>query len=79
MRVAIYRRVSTPGQTEGFSLETQFDELTQLADSKGWIWDDYCDPGISGEKLEERPQMVELLSRIADYKAVLVSDPGPLT
>ncbi len=78
MRVAIYRRVSTPGQTEGFSLETQFEELTQLADSKGWIWDDYCDPGISGEKLEERPQMVELLSRIADYQAVLVSDPSRL-
>ncbi|MCP3996371.1 MAG: recombinase family protein [bacterium] len=78
MRVAIYRRVSTPAQTDGFSLETQFEELTQLAESNGWIWDDYCDPGISGEKLDERPQMMEFLSRIADYGAVLVWDPSRL-
>ena len=55
MRAAFYRRVSTSSQVEGFSLQTQLDSLTDLAQRQGYHWEDFCDPGRSGETLEGRP------------------------
>ena len=52
-RAAVYCRVSTPSQVDGFSLGTQLDQLVHLAETRGYRWEDFCDPGISGEKLEE--------------------------
>ena len=71
-RAAVYRRVSTPSQVEGFSLDTQLDQLSRLAEAGGYQWEDFCDPGISGEKFEERPALLELLSRLDEFDAVLV-------
>ena len=77
-RAAVYRRVSTPSQVDGFSLGTQLDQLSQLAETAGYLWEDFCDPGISGEKLEERPALVDLLSRLDEFDAVLVVDESRL-
>jgi DNA invertase Pin-like site-specific DNA recombinase len=78
MNVAIYRRVSTKAQTEGFSLAEQLDRLVALAESSGAAYEDFCDPGRSGETLEGRPAMTELLSRLGDFDAVLVVDDSRL-
>ena len=78
MNVAIYRRVSTKAQTEGFSLAEQLDRLTALAESRGATYEDFCDPGRSGETLEGRPAMTGLLSRLDDFDAVLVIDDSRL-
>lgn len=75
---AVYRRVSTPSQVDGFSLDTQLEQLSQLAETAGYMWEDFCDPGISGEKLEERPALVDLLSRLDEFDAVLVVDESRL-
>ena len=77
-RAALYRRVSTPSQVDGFSLDTQLEQLSKLAETAGYLWEDFCDPGISGEKLEERPALVDLLSRLDEFEAVLVVDDSRL-
>lgn len=60
-RAALYRRVSTPGQVDGFSLTVQLERLSRLAEGQGYECEDFCDPGLSGEKLEERPALMRLL------------------
>ena len=51
MRVAIYARVSTDGQ----SVNAQLAELREVADRRGWeIVREYTDKGISGAKGRER-------------------------
>jgi DNA invertase Pin-like site-specific DNA recombinase len=78
MKAAIYRRVSTVGQVEGFSLDDQADKLTRLAEGKGFEWEDFCDPGLSGEGLEDRPALTDLLARLDEFSAVLVVDDSRL-
>jgi site-specific DNA recombinase len=77
-RAALYRRVSTPGQVDGFSLADQLERLSRLAEAEGFGWEDFCDPGHSGEKLEERPALMRLLGRLDEFEAVLVVDESRL-
>ncbi len=77
-RGALYRRVSTPGQVDGFSLDGQLESLTELAEGLGYEWEDFCDPGVSGEKLEERPELMRLLSQLDRFDALLVVDESRL-
>ena len=59
MRVAIYARVSTDGQ----SVNSQLEALRQVADRRGWqVVKEYKDQGISGAKgRDERPALDALL------------------
>ncbi len=77
-RAALYRRVSTPGQVDGFSLDGQLESLTELAESLGYEWEDFCDAGVSGEKLEERPELMRLLGQLDRFDALLVVDESRL-
>jgi DNA invertase Pin-like site-specific DNA recombinase len=77
-RAALYRRVSTPGQVDGFSLTVQLERLSRLAEAQGYECEDFCDPGVSGEKLEERPALMRLLGRLDEFEAVLVVDESRL-
>lgn len=56
MRAAIYTRVSTEEQTEGWSLDAQKDECVSLLQRRGWqyIEPDYLEPGRSA-KTDLRP------------------------
>jgi DNA invertase Pin-like site-specific DNA recombinase len=81
-RCAIYTRVSTSHQAEhGFSLEDQRRRLTAHAETMGWTWTIYEDPGRSGETLEGRPGMMELLSAVdrGEVDVVLVVDESRLS
>ncbi len=77
-RAAIYRRVSTAGQVDGFSLTVQLEKLSDLAEQQGYEWEDFCDPGRSGEQLETRPALMRLLGRLEDFDAVFVVDESRL-
>ena len=59
MRVAIYARVSTDGQ----SVNAQLAELREVADRRGWeIVHEYTDKGISGAKgRDQRPALDAML------------------
>jgi DNA invertase Pin-like site-specific DNA recombinase len=60
---ALYVRVSTRHQAEeGFSLEEQQRVLTDLADDRDWDFRLYIDAGLSGEKINNRPALLDLLS-----------------
>ncbi|NQV06930.1 recombinase family protein [bacterium] len=60
---ALYIRVSTRQQAEeGFSLEDQQRVLTELAQDRGWSFRLYIDAGISGERIENRPALLDLLN-----------------
>lgn len=55
MRVAIYARVSTDGQ----SVNAQIEALRQVAERRGWqVVKEYKDQGISGSKgRDQRPAL----------------------
>ena len=59
MRVAIYARVSTDGQ----SVNAQLAELRDVANRRGWeIMQEYTDKGISGAKgRDQRPALDAML------------------
>ena len=59
MRVALYARVSTDGQ----SVNAQLAELHEIADRRGWeIAHEYADKGISGAKgRDQRPALDAML------------------
>lgn len=60
-RVAIYCRVSTEEQANGFSLESQEAILVEYAEKKGFeIYDIYIDDGYSGKDFN-RPEIQRLL------------------
>jgi len=67
-KCAIYLRVSTAQQAEhGQSLEVQRHQLIARAISDGYKNEDiiiYEDPGISGSKFENRPEILSLIERI---------------
>ncbi|NCB79935.1 MAG: hypothetical protein EOM41_08275 [Bacilli bacterium] len=59
--VALYIRVSSTVQVDGFSLEAQEAALRTEVESKGkWVYKIYCDAGISGAK-QEREGLLSLL------------------
>ena len=63
---ALYVRVSTRHQAEeGFSLDEQREALTALATERGWSFRLYVDAGISGEKIDNRPGLLDLLNDAA--------------
>lgn len=65
-RVAIYVRVSTAHQAQdGYSLRTQEEDLTAYASSRNWAYEVYREPGRSGETLEGRPALQDLLTSVA--------------
>ena len=76
--IATYRRVSTAHQTEGFSLDQQLERLVALAEKRGATYEDFCDAGRSGETLDGRPAMTELLARLDEFDAVAVVDDSRL-
>lgn len=68
--IALYSRVSTKEQAEGYSIGEQQERLRAFAASFGWKdIKFYTDPGFSGAKLD-RPAMQEL---IRDVKAGKIS------
>ena len=62
IHAGVYVRVSTSHQADdGLSLETQRQRLEAIAQEHGWSTTLYEDAGISGEKLEERRALMEML------------------
>ena len=73
-RVAIYIRVSTSKQDEGYSIPMQKERLIAYCRAKGWVVSGmFIDPGHSGSTLE-RPGMVSLIEGVqaSKYDVVLV-------
>jgi site-specific DNA recombinase len=60
---AIYTRVSTRQQVDGFSLQDQKEKLIAYARSQGWPWKLFEDAGVSGATLE-RPGLMALLEAV---------------
>jgi len=61
VRAALYVRVSTPDQAERWSLPAQRRVLTEYCERQGWESKIYEDAGISGETLDARPAILQLL------------------
>jgi len=71
---ALYVRVSTRHQAEeGFSLEEQQRVLTDLATQRGWQFRLYVDAGLSGEKIDNRPALLDLLNAADQGKVDVVA------
>jgi len=71
---ALYVRVSTRHQAEeGFSLDDQREALTALASERGWEFRLYVDAGISGEKIDNRPGLLDLLNDAAHGEVDVVA------
>lgn len=69
--IGIYVRVSTAHQVEeGFSLEEQRESLIEDAERRGYDWEMFEDPGISGQTLDQRPEAIELLQQIESGELV---------
>jgi site-specific DNA recombinase len=76
MKAAAYLRVSTNGQIDGESLNTQRLQIQDYCTSRGWeLVNVYEDAGISGTK-DDRPALQALLSaaRTGEIDAVVVRD-----
>lgn len=64
MRVALYPRVSSHEQTEGYSIGEQIERLTDYCKAMQWdIYKIYTDPGYSGGSMD-RPGLQEMLKDI---------------
>lgn len=60
LRAALYSRVSTAGQVEGTSLDTQEDSCRLYAKRHGWrVVENYVDAGLSGAR-EDRPALMAM-------------------
>lgn len=73
-RVAIYVRVSTSKQDEGYSIPLQKERLIAYCKAKGWVVAGlFVDPGHSGSTMD-RPGLVNLMEGISagKYDVVLV-------
>ena len=58
---ALYVRVSTDVQVDGYSIEAQIESLENYVKSQGWLdYKVYTDPGFSGKNLD-RPAMKALI------------------
>jgi len=74
MRTALYVRVSTEMQTEGYSISEQLERLRSYCSSRDWtIHKEYVDGGFSGSNLD-RPAMKELIKDASNkmFDVVLV-------
>ena len=74
-RVALYTRVSTKEQAQGYSLDSQREALTDWAEAEGWqIAGIYEDPGASGTSVDGRLKFQEMIARaqMDEFDAVLV-------
>ena len=62
MRAALYARVSTEEQAEGWSLDAQIGACRAFCQSKGWsVAAEYVDAGISGTT-GQRPQLLAMMA-----------------
>ncbi len=65
---ALYVRVSTDAQVDGYSIEAQIESLEGYLKSQGWSdYELYADPGFSGKNLE-RPAIKKLIKDCEDGK-----------
>jgi len=65
-KVAIYARVSSPQQLDGYSLDVQLQEMSELAKREDWeIVHEYVEKGYSA-KTDQRPEFRRLVRRHAD-------------
>ena len=65
---ALYVRVSTDAQVDGYSIEAQIESLEGYLKSQGWSdYELYADPGFSGKNLE-RPAIQKLIKDCEDGK-----------
>lgn len=70
-KCAIYVRVSTEMQVDGFSLDAQRNTLKKYAEREGMIVKDiYEDAGKSGKSIEGRPAFKQLLTDISNGLAI---------
>lgn len=68
LRVALYVRVSSQEQVEGYSIGEQTERLKKYAEAMGWtIAKIYVDPGYSGGNMD-RPGLNEMIKDVEDGK-----------
>ena len=68
LRVALYVRVSSQEQVDGYSIGEQIDRLTKYCEAMGWeIHKIYTDPGYSGANTD-RPGLQTMLKDVQDGK-----------
>ena len=62
IKVALYVRVSSEMQVDGFSIDGQTETLTQHCKNLGFeIYNIYVDKGISGSSMNKRPSLLKML------------------
>lgn len=67
-KVALYVRVSTEDQVEGYSINEQVDKLTKYCEVKDWnVYNTYLDPGFSGSNIN-RPGLTNLIKDVERKK-----------
>ena len=67
-RVALYPRVSSQEQVDGYSIGEQIERLTKYCEAMDWeIYKIYTDPGYSGANTD-RPGLQAMLSDVRDGK-----------
>lgn len=70
--VAIYVRVSTDIQADGYSIDEQLERLEKYCDAHSWtIYNKYIDPGYSGSNID-RPAMLRLIKDAREKKIDVV-------
>ena len=81
-KVCCYYRVSTESQVEADTIQNQRESLPVWARSQGWkVSAEYEDLGITGTKMESRPDFIEMLAQIraGKYDACVVRHSDRLT
>lgn len=70
--VALYIRVSTDAQVDGYSIDAQEERLVAYCKAMGWSrYESYIDPGFSGSNLN-RPKMQELINDAQAHRIKMV-------
>lgn len=70
--VAIYVRVSTDIQVDGYSIDEQLERLEKYSDAHSWkIYNKYVDPGYSGGNID-RPAMLRMIKDAREKKIDVV-------
>ena len=66
LRVALYVRVSSQEQVEGYSIGEQTERLEKYADAMGWeVYKVYVDPGYTGSNTD-RPGLTTMIKDVED-------------
>ncbi|MEW6170544.1 MAG: recombinase family protein [Candidatus Omnitrophota bacterium] len=73
MNVGIYIRVSTEDQVKKFSIPAQQKILISLAEKNSWNYTLFIEKGISGEKVENRPEIQRLFKEIEAGKINMIA------